>query len=42
METTIFGNFVFCSECVFFEDCEDKELNDGCYSGMTEEEYLGE
>ena len=31
------GDFVMCSECVYFEECEKKESHDGCYFGEKEE-----
>lgn len=29
--------FVMCSQCVYWEECENKESRDGCYFG--EEDY---
>lgn len=31
------GDFIICSQCIYFEDCENKEDRDGCYFGETEE-----
>ena len=28
--------YVACKECVFWEDCENKESRDGCYCGEKE------
>ena len=25
------GEFVICSQCIYWEDCENKEDRDGCY-----------
>lgn len=30
--------FVSCTECILFEDCNEKEDRDGCYFGEREEE----
>lgn len=32
------ATFISCLECIFFEDCQDKESRDGCYFGEKEEE----
>lgn len=32
------AEFVKCSQCVYHEDCENKESRDGCYCGEKEEE----
>lgn len=31
------GNFIICSQCIYFEECENKESRDGCYFGETED-----
>ena len=31
------GEFVVCTRCILFEDCEDKERQDGCYFGEEDE-----
>ena len=31
------GDFVLCTECIHFEECDDKELRYGCYFGETTE-----
>lgn len=31
------GDFVICSQCVYWEECEMKEDRDGCYFGETED-----
>ena len=33
------GDFVICSQCVYWEDCENKEDRDGCYFGEKEENF---
>lgn len=30
--------YVFCSECIGFDECENKENCDGCYAGEREDE----
>lgn len=35
------GEFVICSQCVYWEDCENKEDRDGCYFGAKEEDFDG-
>lgn len=35
---TIFGEWIPCTDCIYFEDCEDKESRDGCYFGEPLEE----
>jgi hypothetical protein len=30
--------WVDCKECVYFENCNEKETRDGCYFGMAEKE----
>lgn len=30
--------WVNCKECIYFEECNNKEDRDGCYFGMTEKE----
>ena len=29
-------DWVVCKECIYFEDCENKEDRDGCYFGEDE------
>lgn len=31
-------DFINCAECIFFEECHEKESRDGCYFGEREEE----
>lgn len=31
------GDFVICSQCIYWEDCEMKESRDGCYFGEMED-----
>lgn len=31
------GEFVICSQCIYWEECENKEDRDGCYFGAKEE-----
>ena len=31
------NSFVMCSQCIYFEECENKENRDGCYFGETED-----
>jgi hypothetical protein len=33
------GEFVICSQCIYWEDCENKEGRDGCYFGAKEEDF---
>lgn len=33
---TIHGEWVRCTKCIHFEDCDTKEDRDGCYLGETE------
>lgn len=33
---TIYGEWVECTKCIHFEDCDTKEDRDGCYLGETE------
>lgn len=33
------GEFVICSQCIYWEDCENKEDRDGCYFGAKEEDF---
>ena len=35
--------FVLCSECIYYDECENKEDRDGCYFGEEEncDETLG-
>lgn len=35
---TIYGEWIHCSGCAYFEDCETKEDRDGCYFGEICEE----
>ena len=30
--------FVICSQCRYWEECENKENHDGCYFGEKKEE----
>ena len=32
------AEFVICSQCLYWEDCENKENHDGCYFGEKKEE----
>ena len=32
------AEFVMCSQCVYREECRNKESRDGCYCGEKEEE----
>lgn len=32
-------DFVICSQCIYFDECEIKEDRDGCYFGATEEDF---
>lgn len=31
-----------CKECIYFEECDEKEGRDGCYFGETEEDDKNE
>lgn len=31
-----------CKECIYFDECHEKENRDGCYFGMTEQEAAEE
>ena len=33
------GEFVICSQCIYWEDCENKEDRDGCYFGAKEGDF---
>jgi hypothetical protein len=33
------GEFVICSQCIYWEECENKEDRDGCYFGAKEEDF---
>ena len=33
------GEFVTCSQCIYWEECENKESRDGCYFGVMEEDF---
>ena len=33
------GDFVICSQCIYWEECENKESRDGCYFGAKEEDF---
>lgn len=33
------GEFVICSQCIYWEECENKEDRDGCYFGVKEEDF---
>lgn len=35
----MFGDFIYCNSCIYFEDCEDKESRDGCYCGETDNDF---
>ena len=30
--------FVYCSQCIYYDECEEKEDRDGCYYGEREED----
>ena len=32
------AEFIICSQCLYWEDCKNKEKLDGCYFGEKEEE----
>ena len=32
---TIYGEWIECKNCIYFEDCDTKENRDGCYFGDT-------
>ena len=38
----MYSKFVICSQCIYWEECENKEDRDGCYFGMTEEDVINE
>lgn len=31
-------DWVSCSECIYFDECEDRESRDGCYCGDTRDD----
>ena len=31
------GEFIMCSQCIYWRECENKENRDGCYFGETED-----
>jgi hypothetical protein len=31
------AEFVICTDCAFFDECENKESRDGCYFGERKE-----
>ena len=31
--------FIMCSQCIYWEDCENKEDRDGCYFGEKEKDF---
>ena len=33
------GDFINCADCLFWEDCENKESRDGCYCGEKEDNF---
>lgn len=33
------NNFVICSQCIYWEECENKENHDGCYFGEINEVF---
>jgi hypothetical protein len=35
----LMDEFVICSQCVYWEECENKEDRDGCYFGVKEEDF---
>jgi hypothetical protein len=35
---TVFGRFTYCTHCIYFEECTEKENRDGCMFGDTDEE----
>ena len=32
-------NFVICFQCIYLEECENKESHDGCYFGEIEDNF---
>lgn len=36
------AKFVICKECIYWEDCPNKENHDGCYFGEKNTEEKGE
>ena len=32
------SDFVICSQCIYWEECENKEDRNGCYFGVKEDE----
>ena len=39
---TTHGEWVRCTKCIYFEDCDTKEGRDGCYFGETLEDIEDE
>lgn len=39
---TMYGEYVECKNCIYFEDCANKEKEDGCYFGDTDIEIKKE
>ena len=33
------NDFVICSQCIYWEECGNKENRDGCYFGETEDDF---
>ena len=33
------NGFTMCSQCIYWEECDNKESRDGCYFGMKEEDF---
>ena len=33
------NGFTMCSQCIYWEECENRESRDGCYFGMKEEDF---
>ena len=32
------NGFTMCSQCIYWEECENKESRDGCYFGVINED----
>ena len=30
--------WILCKDCIYFEDCTEKESRDGCYHGLSEKD----
>ena len=37
-ERQLMNDFIICSQCIYWEECENKESRDGCYFGENEDE----